>query len=529
MVGEGVTPKDESSNLLSLLRLLAKLEDDVSLSHSLQVVARMAAVLTRGSKSGVFLEDKDIGKMRLVASYGLDVEEASKVTPIEASPQDLLPAKRSIFIPRKGAPSGPKAPNVEELFGDSTLWVAIWSKGQPIGRIVVAANSEEPPDETTQEFLRLLGIYAGSLVRNARLFDSLQRRANELSALYEIGSTIVSSLDLDRVLDMVVDGIVRLTGAGSCSIMLLDEERQYLRIRKARGLPEEVVKSAVRRIGEGVSGIVAQTGKPLFIGDVRKAKDIPICGGSHYRSPSLICVPLKVRDQVIGVLNANDKQGGDFTPEDMNLVTLFANQAAIAIHNAMLHHKLWQTSITDGLTQTLLKSYFKEQFARLIQEAKRAKTTLAIIMVDLDHFKDINDKYGHLAGDEVLKQVALLLRKAVRAHDLVARYGGEEFILVFPGCSAEAALKIAERLRRAIEETKIRLPATTPLPGTKTPATPSEIRITASFGVAMFPGDGQDVESLVAAADLCLLESKRLGRNRVTCSKGIKEQLLDNV
>lgn len=402
-----------------------------------------------------------------------------------------------------------------------------------MGRLVVQGNGRAAPDETTEEFLRLVAIYGGSLVAKARLYGALQRRVEELTVLYEIGHSLSSTLDLDRVLGLMVDGVVRLTGCQACSIMLLEEGA--LRIRKARGIPEDVVQKAVRRLGEGISGRVAETGKPLFIRDVNREKDVAASHAARYRSPSLICVPLKARGRVIGVLNANDKRVGEFTPEDFNLVTLFANQAALAIDNASLHGQLWKTAVTDGLTQTYVRAYFKEQLDRLVAAALATRGFLGVVMVDLDHFKNVNDRHGHQAGDEVLKQVSMLLRRVVRANDVVARYGGEEFVLVLTECTPQVVVTVAERIRRTLEGSRLRLappsqpaiPAASPQspPTREVPAAPT-VTVTASFGVAVLPIDGSDGETLIRVADEHLYVSKRAGRNRVSCSDRCREEAL---
>jgi len=518
--------ESETSDLIVLLRLLAQTAESASLSESLSVVARMAAKVTKAPCAGVFLEDPESGVLRLVASHGLEVEESSRVGPIEVeNPPGDAAGQRSLFIPRGGVP-GAKRAAPSSPFSEGSLWVAVRSGGRPIGRLVVQTPQGIAPDKTVEEFLRLIAMYAGSVISNARLYGALQRRVEELTVLYEVGHSLASTLDLDRVLGRIVDGIVRLTGCEACSIMLLDGD--VLRIRKARGLPQEVVEKAERRLGEGISGRVAQTGEPMFVRDVDQARGIEALHADRYRSRSLICVPLKARGRVIGVLNANDKKTGDFAPEDFNLVTLFANQAALAIDNAALHDQLWRSSVTDGLTQTYVRAYFKQRLDQAIASALASGASLGLIMVDLDHFKEVNDRYGHQAGDEVLRQLSSLLRRAVRSNDLVARYGGEEFVLVLSDCGPDVVLSVAERIRKTLQQSKIRLPPpSTPSPDSST--VPPTITVTASFGVALLPLDATEAEALIRVADGCLYTSKRSGRNRVSCSEAVRTAALSRL
>lgn len=150
---------------------------------------------------------------------------------------------------------------------------------------------------------------------------------------------MVGTLDLHAVLKLIADNAVRLLGATQCSIMLLDDRREYLTIRMAVGLPEEIVKSTRVRVGEGIAGKVAQTGKPVFVANVDKAGLSHRDRSHRYKRVSFMSLPLKARGKVIGVLNLTDKREGEFTQEDSNLAGVFADQAAIAINNAAMHRK----------------------------------------------------------------------------------------------------------------------------------------------------------------------------------------------
>lgn len=509
------TRETASTDLLYLLKLLAHSGERQPLSQALASVAQMAALVTRTPRAAVYLEDKASRLLRLVASHGLTDTASKNAQALRLDESPLPVSRQSVFLPRKASTEAASPFKVPEPFDQESVWVTIYSNGEPVGRLVVQ-GAQSGLDETREEFLRLIGLYAGSLISRAHLYDTLQRRVEELTVLYEVGRSLSSTLDLDRVLDLIVDGVVKLTECESCSIMLLEEG--VLRISKARGIPEEVIKTTRRRLGEGIAGRVAQTGKPLFVTDVRNEPGLTPSTSSRYRSPSFICVPLISRERVIGVLNANDKKVGDFTTEDFNLVTVFASHAAVAIDNAALHQHLWRTSVTDPLTQAYVRRYLNEQLERQVSQALATGKTLGLIMIDLDHFKRVNDTYGHQAGDEVLRQISLALRNGVRSHDIVARYGGEEFILVLADSTPRVVLSVAERLRRAIESLLIKIPPPSG-PQSLEIFRPQTIRMTASFGIAILPIDAKDAATLVQVADAYMYESKRRGRNRVSCSE----------
>ena len=198
-----------------------------------------------------------------------------------------------------------------------------------------------------------------------------------------------------------------------------------------------------------------------------------------------------------------------FTARDIRLIKVFAIQLGAAVKNA----QLYEQAITDGMTKLYLHRYFKQRLADEIKRAARFKRKIAMIMVDIDHFKLLNDNYGHQTGDEVLKRVASILRRAVRTHDLPARYGGEEFALVLPETDMVGAVAVAERIRRSIENEVIEFGGFV-------------IKKTASFGVSVFPDCADDMDSLIKAADVALYWSKEHGRNQVTAAptkEGFKE------
>jgi diguanylate cyclase (GGDEF)-like protein len=207
-----------------------------------------------------------------------------------------------------------------------------------------------------------------------------------------------------------------------------------------------------------------------------------------------------------------------FTEADQELLSVLSNLVAVALSNAQLYHR----SIVDGLTKVYSRGHFD---AHLVQEVSRARrhqyqaqnkdrkeppdnTKLSLVMIDIDHFKSVNDNYGHQTGDAVLRSVGALLKECVRTMDIVSRYGGEEFAVVFPETSRDDAMMIAERLREGFETLTCQRPDGSILP------------VTASFGVATWPDDADDVRELVAAADAALYRAKETGRNRVVSAGG---------
>ena len=197
---------------------------------------------------------------------------------------------------------------------------------------------------------------------------------------------------------------------------------------------------------------------------------------------------------------------GAFTDPERELLGYLAQQAAQSLENADLHEVVERQAIEDGLTGLANRRRFEERLAREVERARRFPgQALALVMLDIDDFKAVNDRLGHVAGDEVLRAVARTMRVDRRETDLAARYGGEELALILPGADLDGAARAAERIRRAVEELDL------PLPGPDG----ESLRVTLSAGVAVFGHGAEDAPGLVAAADDALYQAKRSGKNRV--------------
>jgi diguanylate cyclase (GGDEF)-like protein len=216
-----------------------------------------------------------------------------------------------------------------------------------------------------------------------------------------------------------------------------------------------------------------------------------------------ILVPLKTKDRVEGVLDLSVPGGTEPSEYTVKMLATIGNQLGVAIENARLYEKAKERSLLDSLTGL----WNHEEIVRILEQeldrAKRGGISVGVIMIDLDHFKGINDTYGHLTGDAVLRKIAEKLRSSLRSYEIVGRYGGEEFLLVLPGCDLRVAGEIAERIRKKIAADAIDTPA-------------GHIVVTISLGVAVSSPERQSTAPfLVNAADLALYRAKKNGRNRM--------------
>ncbi|RKZ36948.1 MAG: hypothetical protein DRQ37_03040 [Gammaproteobacteria bacterium] len=325
-----------------------------------------------------------------------------------------------------------------------------------------------------------------------------ERRLRQLDALVEMTRLINSTLDTQLVRQRTIEAATRLLGTEAGSLLLRDPETKELFFEVTVGEKGDRVKSVRIPPGLGIAGRVVETGEPEII--PRVSADPNFFGDvddvSGFETRDMICVPVRAKDRMLGALQAINKLDGHFEIDDMMVLQAFANQVAVAIENA----QLYQESISDGLTGLYQHRYFELRLREELERAKRYGHPISVMMIDIDHFKQVNDKHGHPAGDQVLKGVAAVIKQGTRMSDIVARYGGEEFAVIVPYVPKYNVVPMGERLRADVAGTKFH-----------------GINVTICVGIGYFEGDDMtlDSEQLVAVADKALYEAKNGGRNQV--------------
>ena len=317
-----------------------------------------------------------------------------------------------------------------------------------------------------------------------RLEDLQSERARLAEAMRRIGETFASNLDRDGLVQIVLRTALDGAGAAGGRAALRDEPEAPLRTVAEAG-----------RLGGLEPALAAAQAESLQAGlpvQVQRA-------GAHALGHPLRTV--KGEATVTGVL-AVARTDRPFSATERELFEYLAQQAAVSIENVGLHETIELQAVTDELTGLANRRQFKESLPGEVERSRRFDAPVALVMLDLDDFKRVNDTLGHQAGDRVLREVGKILRDSSREIDTPARYGGEEMAMVLPGTDLEGAYKLAERVRREIEELAITLPGGV------------ELRVTASFGVATHPECAHGADALVAAADAALYEAKRAGKNR---------------
>jgi diguanylate cyclase (GGDEF)-like protein len=337
-----------------------------------------------------------------------------------------------------------------------------------------------------------------------RVASRLKTRVEELQILFDVARTVTSTLALTEVLERITSLVPARLEVPRFSIMLLNAEG-LLEVQKAWPA-NQGSEGLIFAIGEGIAGHAAATAKSVYVADLEKDARFKVRRGQDAKGRgSMLTVPMMHGGELLGVLNFERPEKADFSADEIEFFTAVADQATMAVQNARLHERTVALSITDPLTGVPNRRLLFQQLQAEIDRANRFGTQLSVLMIDIDHFKHLNDTAGHSAGDEVLRLVATQLKTHLRRVDTLARYGGEEFVVLLPQVARQEAMEVAEKLRGAVEQLAVDHARVQP-----------GGRVTISIGVANLPGDATEQSQLVDCADAALYASKRGGRNKVT-------------
>lgn len=421
---------------------------------------------------------------------------------------------------------------------------------------ILSAQDHERENVFTDSKIQLLTTIAANVsiaFQNAQLYEATQQRAAELQDLHKeaearvkelasinaIGQAAASHLEINSLLELVGEKIYKIFEAQAIYIALYDEASGLIHIPYWQS-PEGRHDHSAIRLGEGLTSVIISSGQPLLIDHDYERRSaelgvIRVPSASSNPPKSWLGVPLRLGDKIIGVLGVQDfNKEYAYNATDMRLLSAITVNVGIAIQNAQLYEatqqreaevrraneqlrvqlaeiealqtQLREQAIRDPLTGLFNRRYLIETLDREVAQAVRASTPLSIIMIDLDYFKKINDTYGHKAGDVMLQTLGTLLATKTRDGDIACRYGGEEFIIVLPGASQTIAQRRAEQMRSTFEELRLTYGG-------------HILSATLSAGVAEFPLNGVDGESVLQDADKALYIAKSLGRNRVVVSE----------
>jgi diguanylate cyclase (GGDEF)-like protein len=310
---------------------------------------------------------------------------------------------------------------------------------------------------------------------------------------------------MKAVCDAIVESAALAVDARFASVAVATRGDRRLTIKSTYGYPMLLVEHLRIDPGEGILGLVYQSGKPLRITERAQFPAGP-ARRARFKTDSFVAVPIRTGDDVLGVLAVADRADGQpFSPWDAKVLRTLAAPAALALSRERAEARAdvyAHAAAVDPVSGLFNRRYFHIRIDEEVERSRRHEIPVALLMLDLDDFKSINDVYGHLAGDAILKETAEILRRSVRVFDVCTRFGGEEFAIVMPGSDLESAAAVAERIRDRIESYR--------------PTDPSlaNLRVTISIGLAVWSG-GVTSQELISRADQALYVAKREGKNRV--------------
>jgi len=339
----------------------------------------------------------------------------------------------------------------------------------------------------------------------ARKSATLERRLRERELLADLARTFSSSLEIDAVLNTVCKQIANVLSIDEVAILIVDPATEDLVVSATAGVPKaEQIHGLRFSIGEGVTGRVWAGEGPVYISDVTNDESFLHWKGKHQlKEASFYATLMEFGGEKLGVVDFTRHKTDGFSPTVLEMLEIIVQWAAIAIRNARLYERTLVMAKYDELTGLLNRRTFTRRLEAEWRRRLRFGAPVSLLLIDVDRFKEYNDKHGHLIGDQVLVHVAKTLRANVRRVDMVARFGGEEFIVMLTRTNLETATAVGEKLRAAVEQ------ADTSAYGVRAP--------TISVGVAcvMPKADGIEPIELVDAADKALLRAKSGGRNRL--------------
>jgi diguanylate cyclase (GGDEF)-like protein len=365
----------------------------------------------------------------------------------------------------------------------------------------LSIKGEDELSELSSNLNRMVDSYGEKISVLENTIDKRQEAVRELQILNELTGFVMSEVNSQIILTNFASRTSDLIKSDYCAVLLFEPDSTNTKLFITKDGVQD--SSSVRINPEGVFRDLLNNFEPFrFSSPQQQDKEIPdehiTLPEMNLRAKDLLALPLVFSQKLMGVLILANKRGGTFDQDDEDAMMRFTFQAFQTI---AMHDEIANLAITDGLTGISNFRHFSETLENAVALAKRYGTQLSLMILDVDHFKNFNDRYGHLFGDEVLKSIALMISLEARKTDLTARYGGEEFAVIMPHTPYEGARTLAERIRTKVEKNLFVLSDKT------------TVNLTVSIGFASIPMNTQDKTKLIELADKALYTAKEKGRN----------------
>lgn len=505
-----------NQELRMLHRVSELLRTTFDLESQVEILRQELQGLLGTSNFSLAVQDSSEGPLKTVVPLETGTVEVPPGTAEVDGLADFVCQNRRPLLLTEELPVAARHLGIKSVDGRLRTWcgVPIHFSDGALG--VLAAGDFERENAINQgqfELMQVLADEAASAIENARLFEKERRRASHLALLNELAQKAASVLNPSELLSSICGEVRSAFDRDFARIEVVDPQRTELIVEAEAGYGAELLG---RRIcfGEGLSGVAAINREPVLANSVlRDSRYVALRPAVR----SALSLPLKYRDDLLGVLSLQSLREHSFSQQDVLTLQSLADQIAIALHNAREYQLALDQAITDGLTGLKTHRYFMEALDREWRRSDRNTRPFSVIMMDLDGFKQVNDQGGHLEGDRVLAVVASLLDARSRQSNVVARYGGDEFAILMPETDTEQAEALAERLRVALEaDGFLRAHG-----------------VTASIGIATFPDHGLTPEEILRVADCGMYLAKRCDGNcvkvaslSIAAGKGDRDQEL---
>lgn len=361
------------------------------------------------------------------------------------------------------------------------------------------------------ELLASFGEIAAGMILEARASLGREELGAEFKAVYDVSHRLAMQIDPAPVRLLLLRSARDLVALEMAALVSVDDAQTRYTVDEATGWAKDYVGREVG-LSERTWGawVLRSAEEPYLLDDAQGGRErmpVLVLDEGLGRVESLLAIPMRVRNRTLGALILGGRRGG-FDASARRVVSILANQAAAALNSMRLVERAKDQALRDGLTDLSNRRAFDDLLTKALAREQRQGGRLGLVFVDLDHFKKLNDTFGHPAGDAALRATAQVLERHLRKGDHAARYGGEEFAVILPGADEPGAMRLAERVRLAIQHQRLVFED-------------ARLHFTASLGVAVSPTDGETEADLLAAADRALYAAKHAGRNRVVAASSV--------
>src|SRR5437660_2287854 len=331
------------------------------------------------------------------------------------------------------------------------------------------------------------------------------RQTQKLNILHDVAKAITSSLILDTILQTIMKKMAEYFRTDTWSLVMVDDNQEELYFAIAIGTASEALKNVRLKVGEGIAGHVAKYGEKLVVPDVRADKRFAkrIDQATQWETQSIICVPLKSKLRVLGVIQLVNVDMHHFGDQESFFLQSLCDYAAIAIEHARSVEKIQDLTITDDCTELYNARHLYKTLEQEVYRSSRFGYEFSVLFIDLDHFKQVNDTHGHLIGSKLLAEIGYLIKAQLRLIDYAFRYGGDEFVILLPQTGKDAALVVAKRLRDNLRTSMF------------CQEEGLNLNVRASIGVATYPYDAKSPHDIIRQEDEMMYLVKNTTRDNI--------------